>query len=60
MRLWSSLQICAKNYWDTREFPEPMPHATHPNSWLMTRFCARTPLLAIPLSWPLRSMCMAS
>jgi hypothetical protein len=53
-------RLCCKNSWECGKRLVRSRYAANPNSWLMTRFWARTSPLAIPSSWPLRSMCMAS
>jgi hypothetical protein len=52
--------LCCKNEWECEKRIVSARYAANPNSWLMARFWARTSPLAIPLSWPLRSMCIAS
>ena len=55
-----SRRLCCKNRLEGEERLASSRYAANPNSWLMTRFWARTSPLAIPSIWPLRSMCMAS
>jgi transposase-like protein len=51
--------LYCKNWLEGEERLASSRYAATPNSWLMTRFWARTSFLAIPSSWPLRSLCMA-
>jgi hypothetical protein len=54
------LRLCCKNSWECEERLVSARYAANPNSWLMAWFWARISPLAIPSSWPLRSLCMAS
>jgi hypothetical protein len=57
---WASLVLCCKNSWECEKRVVSSRYAATPNSWLMTRFWARTSPFAIPSSWPLRIMWRAS
>jgi hypothetical protein len=56
---WTTGSV-ANTDWRVRRGRASTLYAANPNSWLITRFWARTSLLTIPSIWPLWSLCMAS